>query len=190
MRKVFTTVFVLSVFFLAGVVPLFGADDTNQSGVSGHSAIENMDTNPNVAGPVQDAPDASHNEDSEHAKAAGLTVFPFVLLLLMIATGPLFYEHFWHKHYPKIAVILTLLVVVYYLLLLHNVHAPVHSFFEYFQFITWLATLYIGVGSVMKGVDKKATAGANVLLLLIDDVLGFVIGTTGASMLLIGVFFL
>lgn len=185
MRKVFTTVFVLTVFFLAGVVPLFGANDTNQSGVSGHSAIENVDTNPNVAGPVQDAPDASHKEDSEHAQAAGWTVFPFVLLLLMIATGPLFYEHFWHKHYPKIAVILTVLVVVYYLLLLDNVHAPVHSFFEYFQFISLLASLYIASGGIMIQVDKKATAGANVLLLLIGAVIANLIGTTGASMLLI-----
>jgi len=184
-KKVFTLVFVLSAISLAGVAPLFGADNLNHSGVSGHSVIESVGTHPNVANPLQDAADDSLSEDSAHAQAAGWTVFPFVLLLLMIATGPLFYEHFWHKHYPKIAVILTLLVVAYYLLKLHNVHAPVHSFFEYFQFISLLASLYIASGGIMIQVDKKATPGANILLLAIGAVIANLIGTTGASMLLI-----
>ena len=34
--------------------------------------------------------------EEDHTAAPGWTVIPFVLLLLMIATGPLFYEHFWH----------------------------------------------------------------------------------------------
>lgn len=37
-----------------------------------------------------------HGESAEaaHHKPAAWSIFPFVLLLLMIATGPLFYEHF------------------------------------------------------------------------------------------------
>ena len=31
-------------------------------------------------------------------------VLPFIILLLLIATGPLFYKHFWEKHYPKISI--------------------------------------------------------------------------------------
>ncbi|MEQ8714465.1 MAG: sodium:proton antiporter, partial [Cyclobacteriaceae bacterium] len=62
-----------------------------------------------------------------HPTAPSWLVFPFVLLLLMIATGPLFYEHFWHKNYPIVAVVLAVLVVVYYLFMLHNTHAPVHA---------------------------------------------------------------
>ncbi len=31
-------------------------------------------------------------------------ILPFITLLLMIATGPLFYAHHWHHHYPKYAV--------------------------------------------------------------------------------------
>jgi len=47
----------------------------------------------------------------DHPTVPGWTVIPFVLLLLMIATGPLFYEHFWHKAYPTISLILADLFV-------------------------------------------------------------------------------
>src|SRR5690606_33200823 len=62
----------------------------------------------------------------EHGHAPLWLVIPFVALLLMIATGPLFYEHFWHHNYPKIAIALAVVVVGYYLFVLHNVHQPVH----------------------------------------------------------------
>lgn len=119
------------------------------------------------------------------AEAPGWMVIPFVTLLLMIATGPLFFEHFWHKHYPKIAVILATIVVAYYLLVLHNIGATVHSFFEYFQFISLLASLFIASGGIMIQVDRKSTPMANAMLLLVGAVIANIIGTTGASMLLI-----
>ena len=46
------------------------------------------------------------SSEDEHPHAPAWMVTPFVLLLLMIATGPLFYEHFWHKNYPRISVLL------------------------------------------------------------------------------------
>jgi len=124
-------------------------------------------------------------EESHGKTAPGWTVLPFVILLLMIATGPLFYEHFWHKNYPIVAVALAALVVLYYLLVLHNTHGPVHALAEYVQFIALLASLYIASGGIMIDIDKKATPAANVLLLLIGAVVSNLIGTTGASMLLI-----
>ncbi len=128
-----------------------------------------------------------HGADGEHHAAAppGWTVIPFVLLLSMIATGPLFYEHFWHKNYPIIAVSLASIVVLYYLFALHNAHAPVHALAEYIQFIALLASLYIASGGIMINVDKKATPMANVLLLVVGAIIANLIGTTGASMLLI-----
>ena len=113
------------------------------------------------------------------------TVLPFAILLIMIATGPLFYEHFWHKNYPKVAVAFALLVVAYYLFVLHNTHGPVHALAEYVQFIALLAALYIASGGIMIDIDKKATPMANVMLLALGAVVANLIGTTGASMLLI-----
>lgn len=129
----------------------------------------------------------SHGEadDGHHGAPPGWTVIPFVLLLGMIATGPLFYEHFWHKNYPIVAVSLASLVVLYYLFALQDIHAPVHALAEYVQFIALLSSLYIASGGIMINVDKKATPMANVWLLIIGAVIANLIGTTGASMLLI-----
>lgn len=129
--------------------------------------------------------DVENEEAAEHHSAAGWTVIPFVLLLLMIATGPLFYEHFWHQNYPKISVVLASLVVIYYLFVINNMHSPVHAAFEYFQFISLLASLYIASGGIVIKVNKKSTPFVNVMMLLIGSVVANLIGTTGASMLLI-----
>ena len=123
--------------------------------------------------------------ESHHHAAPGWSVIPFVLLLLMIATGPLFYEHFWHKNYPKVAVILAVLVVGYYIFALDNLHSPIHSLFEYIPFISLLAALFIASGGIAINVDKKSTAGVNAAILLVGAVIANIIGTTGASMLLI-----
>ncbi|MGY6559096.1 MAG: sodium:proton antiporter [Nitritalea sp.] len=128
-----------------------------------------------------------HTEEQHaaHAAAPLWLVIPFVTLLLMIATGPLFYEHFWHHHYPKVAMGLAAIVISYYLFVLHNAHEPVHALAEYVQFIALLASLYIASGGILIQIDKEATPLANVSLLLIGALISNVIGTTGASMLLI-----
>lgn len=128
---------------------------------------------------------AASSSDEEHTSPAGWSVIPFALLLIMIATGPLFYEHFWHKNYPIIAVSLAAIVVLYYLFGVGDVNHPVHALAEYVQFIALLSSLYIASGGIMIEVDKKATPLTNVGLLLIGAVISNLIGTTGASMLLI-----
>ncbi|SEG22092.1 sodium:proton antiporter [Algoriphagus boritolerans] len=130
-----------------------------------------------------DAPAEEGGHDSHSAPA--WLVIPFIILLLMIATGPLFYEHFWHHNYPKIAVGFAIMVVLYYLFVLGNVHSPVHALAEYIQFIALLTSLYVASGGILIEIDKKATPMANVSLLLIGAVVSNLIGTTGASMLLI-----
>lgn len=145
------------------------------------TADTSIDQDPAHSEQVED-----HESDAEHGHSAPIwLVIPFVTLLLMIATGPLFYEHFWHKNYPKIAIGLSILVVFYYLFVLNNVHGPVHAMAEYVQFIALLASLYIASGGILIEIDKKATPLANVTLLVIGALISNLIGTTGASMLLI-----
>lgn len=127
----------------------------------------------------------SFESEEGHNEAPLWTVIPFVALLLMIATGPLFYENFWHKNYPSIAVALAVIVVFYFIFVLQNVHGPIHALAEYIPFISLLAALYIASGGIGINIDKKSTPLANVGLLLAGAVVANLIGTTGASMLLI-----
>jgi len=165
------------------------ADTTNTK----QSIEQTADAHNNESNELNHEEEQAHAEEG-HGEGAGehhgeapplWTVFPFVLLLLMIATGPLFYEHFWHKNYPIVAVALAVIVVLYYLFVLHNVHSPIHALAEYVQFIALLASLFIASGGIMIDIDKKATPFANVILLLVGAVISNLIGTTGASMLLI-----
>lgn len=115
----------------------------------------------------------------------GWTVIPFVLLLLMIATGPLFFAHFWHKYYPLVALGLAAMVIGYYIIALHDTGSPIHALAEYIQFIALLGSLFMASGGILINVDKAGKPLTNVMLLIIGAVMANMIGTTGASMLLI-----
>ncbi len=113
-------------------------------------------------------------------------VIPFVVLLLMIATGPLFYPHFWHHHYPKVAVGLGLLVAAYYFAFVnHGGEYVLHGMTEYISFIALLASLYIASGGILVETSTAGTPRTNTALLFFGALIANVIGTTGASMLLI-----
>ena len=121
----------------------------------------------------------------EHQLPNPIMVVPFVILLIMIATGPIFYHHFWEHHYPKIAVVLGAITATYYWLVLHDTHSLLHTSMEYFSFIALLASLFFASGGIMIKVDRKATPLLNVAILLFGAIIANLIGTTGASMLLI-----
>ncbi|MCZ6694183.1 MAG: sodium:proton antiporter, partial [Bacteroidetes bacterium] len=176
MRKVFF-LFVFAFFFTHCSLSLaFGSSSAEEA------EVVTKELNAVAGNPVL----SSDDEGGHHSEAPpGWAIIPFALLLLMIATGPLFYEHFWHKNYPLVAVALAVIVVAYYLFGLQNVHSPVHAGFEYVQFISLLAALYIASGGILIQVDKEVTPAANVMLLLIGCVIANIIGTTGASMLLV-----
>ncbi len=127
-----------------------------------------------------------HGEAQDHGPQPPLfLVVPFVALLLMIATGPLFYAHHWHHHYPKYAVGLGVLVAAYYLIVMHSVTPIMHAAEEYISFIALLASLFVASGCILIKTDFAGKPKVNVLLLLIGGVIANLIGTTGASMLLI-----
>ena len=167
-----------SILFLC--VMMFSYDATSRSVESEEGIHANLEL---VS--VSEVSSDDDHADADHHGPPGWSVIPFVLLLLMIATGPLFYEHFWHHHYPKIAVALAVIVVVYYWFVLGNHHSPIHAGFEYVQFIALLTGLFVASGGIMINVDKEGTPAVNAIILLIGAVIANIIGTTGASMLLI-----
>lgn len=166
----------LCLLFFGVAVTSFGADTSLSGATEVVLSIDASDSSLEIS---------SGGEGEHHATPASWSVIPFVLLLLMIATGPLFYEHFWHKSYPVISMILAALVVIYYLFVLHNSHSPIHALAEYVQFIALLTGLFVASGGIMIIVDKEARPITNVIILAIGAVIANIIGTTGASMLLI-----
>jgi hypothetical protein len=75
-------------------------------------------------------------------------VIPFVTLLLMIATGPIFYPNFWEHHYPKVALAIGSVTALYYLVVLNDSHSLLHSLAEYISFIALLGSLFVASGGI------------------------------------------
>ena len=112
-------------------------------------------------------------------------VLPFAALLLCIALMPLLAHHFWEHHYPKISVVLGSITAVYYLFALDGTHTVLHSLMEYISFMALVGSLYVISGGINIRVKGAATPFINVVFLLIGAFIANIIGTTGASMLLI-----
>ena len=112
-------------------------------------------------------------------------ILPFAILLAAIALGPLINADAWGKQYPKIAFGLGAITLGYYLFSL-KAHAHVLGVaHEYVSFIILIGSLYVVSGGIHITVKGEATPLENVFFLLIGAVIANVLGTTGASMLLI-----
>ncbi len=116
-------------------------------------------------------------------------LIPFGLLLLLIATMPLSparLKQLWEHYYPHVALLLGLGVGAYYWLELPGGGRVItHTLHEYFSFISLIGALYVVAGGIHLKVKGEGTPLANVVFLALGAVLTNVIGTTGASMLLI-----
>ena len=114
---------------------------------------------------------------------------PFAGLLLSIATGPLLFHHVWEHHYGKIAALWAGLVVVPLALAFgipSATEAVLHALLtEYMSFIILLFALFTISGGMLVAGNIHGTPLVNAALLLVGALLASVIGTTGASMILI-----
>lgn len=110
---------------------------------------------------------------------------PFVLLLACIAILPLAQKHWWEKNFSLVSVGLGTLVVLYYLLGLKNSENLVHTALEYFSFIALIGSLFVVAGGIHINVKGEATPVVNTVFLLVGAILANILGTTGASMVLI-----
>src|SRR5689334_2371138 len=112
-------------------------------------------------------------------------ILPFAILLGLIALAPLFFAKWWGKHYPKVALALGAVTLGYYLFGLQAHARTLETAEEYIKFIALIGSLYVVSGGIHITVKGEATPAANVLFLLIGAIIANVLGTTGASMLLI-----
>ena len=123
------------------------------------------------------------------AEMSLLWALPFVGLLLSIATGPLLYPHLWEHHYGKFAAFWSALVI----LPMAATYGPatmteavLHTLLlEYMSFIILLFALFTIAGGILVAGNIHGTPLTNAALLLIGALLASVVGTTGASMIMI-----
>ncbi|QJX46016.1 citrate transporter [Hymenobacter taeanensis] len=110
---------------------------------------------------------------------------PFFALLGLIALGPLLFAKLWEKSYTYVAVGLGLLMLLYYGLVLHDWHTAAETLAEYFSFVALLTALFVVGGTMYLNINLAGTPRRNVILLALGAILASLIGTTGASLLLI-----
>jgi Na+/H+ antiporter NhaD/arsenite permease-like protein len=110
---------------------------------------------------------------------------PFVLLLLAIAVLPLLAPRFWASNLHKLGVAAVLGLPVVALYARARPEALVHALADYASFIVLLAGLFVISGGVVLEGDLEATTRTNTTLLGAGALLASLVGTTGASMLLI-----
>ena len=127
--------------------------------------------------------------DAANAEVSLGWIAPFALLLLLIATMPLcpgWIKHRWERNYPLIAIGLGALVGAHYVFqipgglgILH------HTMVEYFSFIALIGSLFVVAGGIHLSVRGAATPMENTVFLAVGALLANLVGTTGASMVLI-----
>ena len=129
---------------------------------------------------------AVHFLQPDHQLPPLWLLFPFLLLLLMIATGPLFYHRIWELHYAKLSIMLGGVVALYYgYFMERGTHILLNALEEYISFIALIAALFVTTGGILVRIQRRGGPLVNLLLLFSGALLSNLIGTTGSSMLLV-----
>jgi Na+/H+ antiporter NhaD/arsenite permease-like protein len=123
-------------------------------------------------------------------------VTPFVLLLASIALMPFVSSRLWHLHFPDVALFLGGIIAGYYLLgfsapdqahhgMSYGQYHMLHAGLEFYSFIALVGGLYVVSGGILVDIRGYSGPFKNTCILGIGAVLANIVGTTGASMLLI-----
>ncbi|HLH12798.1 MAG TPA: sodium:proton antiporter [Methylovirgula sp.] len=114
---------------------------------------------------------------------------PFPSLLLSIALGPVLARRLWHVHYGKAAAfwaVLALLLLVFNEGFRPTLSALVQNMLvDYLPFILMLFAFYTAAGGIVVSELDRATPLANTGLLAAGTLAANLIGTVGASMILV-----
>jgi Na+/H+ antiporter NhaD/arsenite permease-like protein len=123
------------------------------------------------------------------AQLSVVWALPFVGILLSIALFPLVAAHFWENHHGKIAALWAALIaapLVFWIGPEVGVRALLHTaLLEYIPFILLLLALFTVASGIVVSGNLHGSPLTNTVLLAIGAGLASVIGTTGASMVMI-----
>ena len=113
-------------------------------------------------------------------------MLPFALLVLSMAILPMLAPHAWERRwFQTLIVVLCSAPVLGYLSLNWLAVSALHAASSYASFIATLGALFVTTGGIYVMADFEATPRTNLLWLTLGALLASLIGTTGASMLLI-----
>ncbi len=113
------------------------------------------------------------------------SLLPFVAMLLSIAVLPLCAPHWWESNRNRGWVALACGGPVIIAMAMMDAHTLQHTAMEYVAFILLLASLYVITGGIVVRGHLRGTPAINSFILLLGAAIASVIGTTGASMLLV-----
>jgi Na+/H+ antiporter NhaD/arsenite permease-like protein len=113
------------------------------------------------------------------------SVVPFLVMLLSIAVLPVTVPKFWDHNRNKLAASVLLSIPICFLVIPNQPALLGHSLVDYFSFVVLIGALYIIAGGIYIRGAFAGTPLVNTLFLGLGALLANVIGTTGASMLLI-----
>jgi Na+/H+ antiporter NhaD/arsenite permease-like protein len=114
-----------------------------------------------------------------------ILIAPFIILLLAIALMPFIHAKFWHHYFPHISIGLGIITIVYYVFFLHNPVRMLHSGIEYISFICLVGSLFVVSGGIHIELKGYASPLKNTSILAFGAIIANIVGTTGASMILI-----
>jgi Na+/H+ antiporter NhaD/arsenite permease-like protein len=112
-------------------------------------------------------------------------ILPFVFILIGIAIIPFISKHWWERWYPAFVCGLGMISVGYYLFVLNNPVRMLISGLEYVSFIALIGSLFVVAGGIHIRIKGKSTPLRNVFFLMFGAIVANILGTTGASMILI-----
>jgi Na+/H+ antiporter NhaD/arsenite permease-like protein len=134
-------------------------------------------------------PATSFAADFDGSVLSPLWGLPFAGILLSIALMPLLAPSFWHHHYGKVSAGWALAFLLPFAAIYGVPLAGaqfVHSLLaEYIPFVILLTALFAVAGGIHVRGNLHGAPGLNTAILAIGAVLASLMGTTGASMLLI-----
>lgn len=132
---------------------------------------------------------AASSHDIPGHQLSLLWAIPFAGILLSIAVFPLAAPHFWHHHFGKVAAFWAAAFLVPFALGYGAEAAAfqiVHTaLLEYIPFTILLFSLFTVAGGILVQGNIHGSPISNTVILAIGTLLASVIGTTGASMVLI-----
>src|SRR5437867_7683292 len=110
---------------------------------------------------------------------------PFLLMLVSIAVLPMAASQWWESNRNKTILSVVMSVPVLAVVLPTNPQLLWHSLLDYVSFLTLLGSLFVICGGIYIKVEFAGTPLVNAIFLAIGALFANLIGTTGASMLLI-----